>query len=128
MKSPFRAFFQSEKQHRLFRLLCLSSLLGFALIGYRMIYTGFDFSQIESLNDLAHTRSQTFLFLAWNLFLAWIPYCLAFSLEKIKGCKPLVLLVLFAWLVFLPNAPYLVTDLLHLNGYRQIVPRWYDVL
>ncbi len=52
-------------------------------------------------------------FLIWNLILAWIPMCaaLAFATARRIWLIPLGLL----WLVFLPNSPYLVTDLVHLG-------------
>ncbi len=53
-------------------------------------------------------------FLVWNLCLAWIP--LVFALLFSTARRPWALLFLGAcWLAFLPNAPYLVTDLVHLN-------------
>jgi uncharacterized membrane protein len=56
-------------------------------------------------------------YLVWNLFLAWIPYICARTLWRIAHGRatPLVLLLplLVTWLAFLPNAPYLVTDLEH---------------
>ncbi len=52
-------------------------------------------------------------FLVWNLFLAWIPLILAMSLRGRR--RPLGWLLGLAWLAFLPNAPYLVTDLVHLG-------------
>jgi uncharacterized membrane protein len=57
-------------------------------------------------------------YLVWNLFLAWIPYVCARAIWRLgRGSTPLpVLLPLLAvWLVFLPNAPYLVTDIVHLH-------------
>jgi uncharacterized membrane protein len=131
MKNKLQSLFSSPKQFRLFQLLCLTTLLDFSLIAYRLYFVGFDLSQINSLQDLAHTRSATFLFLGWNLFLAWIPYLLSILLEKSSTPKLqavfLPQLLLFAWLVFLPNAPYIVTDLLHVR-YRPPVPYWYDTL
>jgi uncharacterized membrane protein len=127
MKLPLENFFISKKQYRLFLLLCLTTLLDFMLIGYRLLYTKFDFGQINSLWDLANTRSTTFLYLCWNLFLAWIPYLIAINLERLPVKKWLAPLALFAWLVFFPNAPYIVTDLLHVH-YRAPVPIWYDVM
>ncbi len=121
-----KTFFSTEKQYRIFLLLCLTSLLDFALIGYRLYHTGFDFGQINEFYDLALTRSTTFLFLGWNLFLAWIPYVLSLLLPKLPG-RWLAVPVLVVWLVFLPNAPYLVTDLMHVH-YRTGIPLWYDVM
>jgi uncharacterized membrane protein len=67
------------------------------------------------------------LFLLWNLFLAWIPFIVAFSLSNTKEKIPLLKLVayLFIWLLFLPNAPYIITDFVHLRP-RDGVPLWYD--
>jgi uncharacterized membrane protein len=121
-----KSFFSSEKEFRIFKLLCLSTLLNFALISYRLYHTGFDFGQINEFYDLAVTRSTTFLFLVWNLFLAWVPYVLSLLLPKLPT-RWLAVPLLAVWLVFLPNAPYLVTDLLHVH-YRNGVPLWYDVM
>lgn len=69
----------------------------------------------------------TFRFLVWNLFLAWLPWFFAVPLAVApsgrRGWR--VLPMFFAWLAFLPNAPYLVTDLLHLDE-RRPVPLWFD--
>jgi len=69
-----------------------------------------------------------FLFLVWNLFLALIPFGLSTMLGIAKG--PLRARVLVpvsaAWLLFFPNAPYILTDLFHLDS-RPGVPLWYDL-
>jgi uncharacterized membrane protein len=56
--------------------------------------------------------------IVWNLFLAWIPLVAALALDDIRS-SPLALNVplLAFWLAFFPNAPYLVTDLVHANDY-----------
>ena len=57
-------------------------------------------------------------YLVWNLFLAWIPYVCARAIWRLgRGSTPLPLLLplLAVWLVFLPNAPYLVTDIVHFH-------------
>ncbi len=59
-----------------------------------------------------------YIFLIWNLFLAWIPFFISSSLIKAsRQGVPLFLLMLMlpAWLVFFPNAPYILTDLFHLH-------------
>lgn len=57
-------------------------------------------------------------FLIWNLFLAWIPLVAALGFAVVRGRFWLLPLGV-VWLVFLPNAPYLVTDLVHLReGYE----------
>jgi uncharacterized membrane protein len=76
-----------------------------------------------------HAGSPAFGFLAWNLFLAGLPAlaALGFAYSDARGAPAVVRLALFAlWLVFLPNAPYLLTDFVHLAP-RWPVPLWYDI-
>jgi uncharacterized membrane protein len=59
-------------------------------------------------------------YLVWNLFLAWIPYVCARAIWRAGRASsplPLLLPLLGVWLVFLPNAPYLVTDVVHMHRY-----------
>lgn len=53
-------------------------------------------------------------FLIWNLFLAWIPMLFAVGFATVRRRWALVPLGA-GWLAFLPNSPYLVTDLVHLG-------------
>ncbi len=67
-----------------------------------------------------------FLFMAWNLFLAGIP--LGFSLLLTRVKRSIVAMPLIGgWLLFFPNAPYVLTDLLHLKE-RSGVPLWFDLM
>src|SRR5207248_3960702 len=64
------------------------------------------------------TGHNSHVFLLWNLMLAWVPLLFALALEwrRRRGLGGLASLLLGAgWLLFLPNAPYLVTDILHLG-------------
>lgn len=58
-------------------------------------------------------------YLVWNLFLAWIPMILAYILvrqlrSKLWSSWPAIGLTL-AWLLFLPNSFYIVSDYIHLE-------------
>lgn len=70
-----------------------------------------------------------YLFLGWNLFLAWAPLAVALYIKHFRGLKwGLGFYVLMGvWLLFFPNAPYIITDLIHLNQ-RYNPARWYDIL
>lgn len=75
------------------------------------------------------SESVSYLFLSWNLFLAWIPWVAgqAFRASSERRGSRLLRLGWFGlWLLFLPNAPYIVTDLLHLSA-RPGIPLWYDL-
>lgn len=67
-------------------------------------------------------------FMVWNLFLAWLPYLFSFLIIKYRERWKQLVFSIF-WLLFLPNAPYMITDLLHLH-LRSVVsiPLWFDVL
>ncbi len=73
-----------------------------------------------------YTHTISFAFIPWNLFLAVIPLYLSFRL--LKAASPHIGWILAgAWLLFFPNAMYIITDIFHLkddNG----VPPWYDLL
>lgn len=57
----------------------------------------------------------TATYLLWNLFLAWLPLLFAgLTVLAARRSLPVALAPSLAWLLFLPNAPYLVTDLMHL--------------
>jgi uncharacterized membrane protein len=76
------------------------------------------------------TWEYTTVFLVWNLWLAWIPFVLALLLydgyrRAWAGWLLVTLGVL--WLLFLPNAPYIVTDLVHLQDPGAQV-LWFDAL
>lgn len=64
-----------------------------------------------------------FFFLVWNLFLALIPVALAALPCRSRVSESLRFI---GWILFFPNAPYLITDLLHLTP-RPGVPLWFDV-
>lgn len=93
------------------RVLSLSMAFSAAMVVVRIIYTD----------------RLTFLFLIWNLFLAWLPYAAtnwAQHQPKWKSGKRLLFLFT-GWLLFIPNAFYIITDLFHL-GYSN-VPLWFDL-
>jgi uncharacterized membrane protein len=95
---------------------------------------------------VAATGSIRYTFLLWNLFLAWIPYVLALAVRRTAaggrtdaGVKPLAALLALAWLFFYPNAPYILTDFIHVIRTRvRVEPPhplitenallWYDII
>jgi uncharacterized membrane protein len=73
-----------------------------------------------------------YAFLIWNLFLAWIPFIIAYftytlTLNRRWVYDVIVPVAAFLWLIFFPNAPYILTDFQHLAYWRD-VPIWYDVM
>lgn len=76
------------------------------------------------------TGRPAYEFLLWNLTLAWIPYVLArviVARARNEGGGLSLLAMGLPFLGFLPNAPYLVTDLMHLR-WQTDAPHWFDVL
>ncbi len=76
------------------------------------------------------SRSIIYIFLVWNLFLAWIPYLGSLWADQLYRSQPhrwwRLLVPGALWLVFFPNAPYIITDFIHLREQASI-PLWYDV-
>ena len=75
-----------------------------------------------------HTQSIKFIFLVWNLFLACIPLVLSKYLIYSKTKRFLVVWWCVAtWVVFFPNAPYILTDLRHITISSDST-FWFDLL
>jgi uncharacterized membrane protein len=75
-----------------------------------------------------HYAALDYRFLIWNLVLAWIPLVLAVLVyDRYRRGAPIHRLVpaLALWLLFLPNAPYIVTDFVHLSSASR-PPLWFD--
>jgi uncharacterized membrane protein len=73
-------------------------------------------------------QSYFLLFLVWNLFLAIVPFAMSTVMISSTKMHTLTLVASFSvWLLFLPNAPYIVTDLLHLLNTNQHY-LWLDIL
>jgi len=76
------------------------------------------------------SKTHAYMFLAWNLFLAWIPFTCAMWVTVLDKVRPATRWMLIApscmWLLFFPNAPYIVTDFIHL---QRIEPPalWFDI-
>jgi uncharacterized membrane protein len=100
-----------------FYALVCSSALAYALLGVRVY----------------RTLSPAHIWLAWNLVLAWVPYLVALWAATIALRRPRqpwrLLPPGVLWLGFLPNAPYLVTDLMHVGLHRnETWLFWYDLV
>ena len=76
--------------------------------------------------------SMDYIFLLWNLFLAWLPLIMAYAVSSFASRRRYVALTVLPaaalWLLFFPNAPYILTDLVHLRHPRPDVPLWFDTL
>jgi uncharacterized membrane protein len=95
------------------QVLMMSSLLSLALMVARIIYAG----------------EIMFVFLVWNLFLAYLPFALsAWMQDQMKNKSRLVFFAfVFLWLIFIPNTFYIITDLIHLD-LDSSMPIWYDLV
>lgn len=96
-------------------LLLLATGVSGALVAARVCLTG-------------HWRP---FYLVWNLFLAWLPLVFALAATRIHqsgGSRRWSFRVAAtAWLLFFPNAPYILTDLVHL-GPRSHGVFWVDLV
>lgn len=102
---------------RLGGALCIASAFSVLLLGIRFFCA----------------QQWTYAFLLWNLFLAWIPVMLSWIVAHVSrpryGWKYASIPALL-WLLFFPNAPYLLTDIGHLGQMNEWTgfPLGYDVV
>ncbi len=120
---------------------------------YVLLYTAFAIALI--LVRMAISNSLKYVFLPWNLLLAIIPLFISntffvqpktyfktiqlpiknkliitflnFVNKKTKLLNTVICCLIFCiWLLFLPNAPYIITDMLHLKE-RAPIPLYFDI-
>ena len=106
--------FFNTRRGRLFLIMAATTLFAFSLTMFRMYKAGLN----PLYNPLDLFERESFFFLSWNLFLAWLPYLFSLYLARLNhvgASKIMMGMVFLAWLLFFPNAPYIVTDFLHLR-------------
>ena len=77
----------------------------------------------------ARWGSDEFQSMIWNLFLAVVPAVAAALFARSEHRRSPVIIPIswfLVWLLFLPNAPYIATDFVHLAPHPPI-PLWYDI-
>jgi uncharacterized membrane protein len=70
-----------------------------------------------------------YYFLNWNLLLAAIPWFISLLVSSrfVAGTPKILTAVLFIiWLLFFPNAPYIITDLYYMRNHA-VRTFWYDL-
>jgi len=115
--NSFRQHFAHNKYRlAIFSLLAGASVMCVGLVRFRV----------------SVTDSWRYTFLVWNLFLAWIPFIIAYITYVIPIKRRWLYIVVPAgailWLLFFPNAPYILTDFQHLSYSGTDIPVWFDVL
>jgi len=113
---PQNFFYRNRYSIAVFVLLNLACLICILLVAARVAYS-------DSGGQLG---------LIWNLFLAWIPFMLAYFAHAASWRRATLYFVIpaiaFLWLIFFPNAPYMLTDLQDLSRRAVGAPLWYDVI
>jgi uncharacterized membrane protein len=101
--------FLSKSQNRMMIALVMAC---FMFSAFRLFFSG----------------TSHYLFLVWNLFLAGIPFLLVQIPAFERSRNSLILVVISGfWLLFFPNAPYILTDLFHLKS-NSSMPIWFDLI
>jgi len=116
MKALLNRFAHNKYRLTIFGLLAGASIICVSIVRFRASLTG----------------STHYAFLIWNLFLAWIPFIIAYFTYITSISRRWLYLIVpvsaLLWLLFFPNAPYILTDFQHLSNAGVDIPVWYDVI
>ena len=117
MEQKLLAYFSHNKYRlMMFLLLAGATIFSVAIWRVRSDYSG----------------TGRYGFLIWNLFLAWIPFIISYFTYTVALSRRWIYVIIpvaaFFWLIFFPNAPYILTDFQHLARGSGNLPIWYDVM
>ena len=116
MEILLQGFAHNKYRLTIFGLLAGASVVCVTILRFRATLTG----------------SSDYAFLIWNLFLAWIPFIIAYIMYITSFSRRWLFFIMpisvFIWLIFFPNAPYILTDFQHLSNAGANIPVWYDVI
>ena len=116
MEILLQGFAHNKYRLTIFGLLAGASVVCVGILRFRASLTG----------------SSDYAFLIWNLFLAWIPFIIAYIMYITSFSRRWLFFIMpisvFIWLIFFPNAPYILTDFQHLSNPGANIPVWYDVI
>lgn len=108
----------------------------------RLLFLSMLFSCLLIVARVVHTEHRHFIFLVWNLFLAYIPYFISTQLTRLETLggesRPVTSgagrglgwwMLALLWLLFIPNSFYIITDLYHLGDLYndRTMPQWFDL-
>jgi uncharacterized membrane protein len=106
----------------------LKTLIQLKFKALSLLTVALAFSIILLMVRIKLNTSFFYLFLVWNVCLAIIPYAITMYLNTRQNLSALRLGFWFlVWLAFLPNAPYIVTDLIHIKSGNNTF-LWLDIL
>lgn len=96
---------------------------------YPYLFLAMSFSVMLSMCRYYMSGRVTYVFLVWNLILAFVPFVVSEVMKYLDFStkKSLFWMLLGLWLLFFPNAPYIMTDLFHLKP-KVGAPFWYDLM
>ena len=117
MLQPYLSFLNRNK----YKLAIIGLLLGASFVSVLLVVA-----------RIAYSDSGQYRGLIWNLFLAWIPFVLAYIAYALSWKRVWLYISIpvfaFLWLIFFPNAPYILTDLQYLSRISPDAPLWYDII
>jgi len=106
------------------------TIIPFSFTLHQWLIVSCSFSYLLLCGRVVATGHLTYVFLLWNLFLAFVPYAISYWLcrnPRIMENKWTLAVSLMVWLLFIPNSFYILTDLFHLSHIRS-APEWFDLL
>ncbi len=93
----------------------------------KMLLLSIGFTGLLLLTRILYTGERAYGFYCWNTFLAMIPMLFSRLLYAEPAIRRRSVFLIGGWLIFFPNAPYIITDLFHFSV-RSGALGWFDIL